>query len=130
MASGVVAHWCDFLLGVVELGDLVLCLVQHGAFLGSCGTLLLRLGPLTSGSPSGLVGVLFCTRADDVWIRDQWGGLDALTALLSGVHRGVLSLGRALGAHRVHDAWGDHVVELVIWAAGEQVWDLLGGIVS
>jgi len=95
-------------------------------------TLLLRLGPVTSRSSSILACFRNCTGVDDVRVRNQWSAFDALTALLSGIHWGILSLSRALRAHWVDNAWGNHLGELImlLWTTGEELRVFLIRIVS
>ena len=140
MSFHIVAHWCDFVLDFSKLGDLILCLVQHSASRRGASTLLLRLSPLTSRSPSifsSLSYVFLCRGVDDVRVRNQWGALDGLTALLSGIHwgvcdvRGILCLGRALRAHWVDEAWSYQLSELLmIWTTGVELREFLSRIVT
>lgn len=102
-----------------------------GSLRGS-STFLLRLGPVTSRSSSILACIRNCARVDDVRVRNQWSAFDALTALLSSIHRGILSLSRTLRAHWVDNAWGNHLGELImlLWTTGEELWVFLIRIVS
>lgn len=111
------SHWCWFFIDFSELRDLVLGLILNVASWSGSSTLLLRLSPVTSRSPSFLAILFYirnCRGADDVRIWNQWCAFDALATLLSGIHWGILSLGGALRAHWVDDTWGNHVVELVM----------------